>query len=40
MSTPQWIHAPKPIAARKSIESGHPIRIAELSDLEPRVKKI
>lgn len=24
------------IAARKSIESGHPVRIAELTDLEPR----
>ena len=28
------------IAARKSIESGHPVRIAELTDLEPRVKRI
>lgn len=28
------------IAARKSIESGHPIRIAELTDLEPRAKRI
>ena len=28
------------IAARKSIESGHPVRIAELSDLEPRAKRI
>ena len=28
------------IAARKSIESGHPVRIAELSDLEPRVQRI
>ncbi|MFK7924202.1 MAG: Gfo/Idh/MocA family oxidoreductase [Bacteroidia bacterium] len=28
------------IAARKSIESGEPIRIAELTDLEPRAKRI
>ena len=28
------------IAARKSIESGQPIRIAELTDLEPRVTRI
>jgi predicted dehydrogenase len=28
------------IAARKSIESGEPIRIAELTDMEPRVKRI
>ena len=28
------------IAARKSIESGEPIRIAELTDLEPRPKRI
>jgi predicted dehydrogenase len=28
------------IAARKSIESGHPVRIAELTDLEPRLKRI
>ena len=28
------------IAARKSIESRHPVRIAELSDLEPRSKRI
>ncbi len=28
------------IAARKSIESGNPIRIAELSDLEPRAKRL
>jgi len=28
------------IAARKSIESGHPVRIAELTDLEPRVQRI
>lgn len=28
------------VAARKSIESGHPIRIAELTDLEPRAKRI
>jgi predicted dehydrogenase len=28
------------IAARKSIESGSPVRIAELSDLEPRVTRI
>lgn len=28
------------IAARKSIESGNPIRIAELTDLEPRAKRI
>lgn len=28
------------IAARKSIESGHPVRIAELTDLEPRVRRI
>lgn len=28
------------IAARKSIESGRPIRIAELTDLEPRAKRI
>lgn len=28
------------IAARKSIESGRPVRIAELTDLEPRVRKL
>ncbi len=28
------------IAARKSIESGDPVRIAELTDLEPRAKRI
>ncbi len=28
------------IAARKSIESGHPVRIAELTDLEPRARRI
>ena len=28
------------IAARKSIESGRPIRIAELTDLEPRARRI
>jgi predicted dehydrogenase len=28
------------IAARKSIESGDPIRIAELTDLEPRAKRL
>ena len=28
------------IAARKSIESGEPVRIAELTDLEPRVKRL
>lgn len=28
------------IAARKSIEAGKPIRIAELTDLEPRAKRI
>ncbi|MEN8227277.1 MAG: Gfo/Idh/MocA family oxidoreductase [Bacteroidota bacterium] len=28
------------VAARKSIESGEPIRISELTDLEPRVKRI
>ena len=28
------------IAARKSIESGHPVRIAELTDLEPREQRI
>lgn len=28
------------IAARKSIESGNPVRIAELTDLEPRVRRI
>ena len=28
------------IAARKSIESGHPVRIAELTDLEPRIRRI
>lgn len=28
------------IAARKSIESGNPIRIAELTDLEPRAKRL
>ena len=28
------------VAARKSIESGHPVRIAELTDLEPRSKRI
>ena len=28
------------VAARKSIESGHPVRIAELIDLEPRARRI
>ncbi|MCP3929080.1 MAG: Gfo/Idh/MocA family oxidoreductase [Bacteroidetes bacterium] len=28
------------VAARKSIESGRPVRIAELTDLEPRKKRI
>lgn len=28
------------IAARKSIDSGHPVRIAELTDLVPRAKRI
>ncbi len=28
------------IAARKSIESGHPVRISELTDLEPRARRI
>jgi hypothetical protein len=28
------------VAARKSIESGEPVRIAELTDLEPRVTRI
>jgi predicted dehydrogenase len=28
------------IAARKSIESGNPVKISELTDLEPRVKRI
>lgn len=28
------------IAARKSIESGHPVKIAELTDLEPRAKRL
>jgi predicted dehydrogenase len=28
------------IAARKSIESGFPVRIAELTDLQPRVRRI
>jgi predicted dehydrogenase len=28
------------VAARKSIESGHPVRIAELTDLEPRARRI
>lgn len=28
------------IAARKSIESGNPVRIAELTDLEPRAKRL
>ena len=28
------------IAARKSIESGEPVNIAELTDLEPRVTRI
>lgn len=28
------------IAARKSIESGEPVRIAELTDLEPRAKRL
>ncbi len=28
------------VAARKSIESGHPIKIAALTDLEPRAKRI
>ncbi len=28
------------VAARKSIESGKPVRISELTDLEPRIKRI
>lgn len=28
------------IAARKSIESGHPVRVAELTDLEPRAERL
>jgi hypothetical protein len=28
------------IAARKSIETGHPVRIAGLTDLEPRKRRI
>lgn len=28
------------IAARKSIESGHPVRISELTDLEPRARRL
>jgi len=28
------------IAARKSIESGHPVRISELTDMEPRANRI
>jgi predicted dehydrogenase len=28
------------IAARKSIESGSPVRIAELTDLEPRIRRL
>ena len=28
------------IAARKSIESGHPVHISELTDLEPRAKRL
>ena len=28
------------VAARKSIETGNPVRIAELTDLEPRAKRI
>ena len=28
------------IAARKSIESGHPVRISELTDLEPRKTRL
>jgi hypothetical protein len=28
------------VAARKSIESGHPVRISELTDLEPRIRRI
>jgi hypothetical protein len=28
------------IAARKSIESGEKVRIAELTDLEPRIKRL
>ncbi|MEN8156706.1 MAG: Gfo/Idh/MocA family oxidoreductase [Bacteroidota bacterium] len=28
------------IAARKSIESGNPVKIAQLTDLEPRVKRL
>jgi hypothetical protein len=28
------------VAARKSIESGNPVRIGELTDLEPRVRRI
>jgi len=28
------------VAARNSIESGHPVRIAELTDLQPRAKRI
>jgi len=28
------------VAARKSIESGHPIKIAELTTMEPRTKRL
>jgi hypothetical protein len=28
------------VAARKSIESGHPVRISELTDLEPRIQRL
>ncbi len=28
------------VAARNSIESGHPVRIAELTDLQPRAKRL
>ena len=28
------------VAARKSIESGNPVRIGELTDLEPRIRRI
>ena len=28
------------VAARKSIEAGEPVKIAELTDLEPRAKRL
>jgi flavin reductase (DIM6/NTAB) family NADH-FMN oxidoreductase RutF len=31
---------PPMFAARKSIESGKPVRIGELTDLEPRARRI